>query len=117
MLWLTIVLLGCGTKNALLPPSAVSSGDTGDPPTTERGLVPIDGGTFPLGETRGTVIARFDGIPDGDDDEAETETQTIIPQAGFSIEPYAIERYPFPGIPGEAWFPDGLSRNDAHSEP
>jgi len=96
------LLLACGTKS-VLPPIAESDGDdTGSDShdLVTPGLVAIEGGRYSLGEWDELVIANFNG--DGED------AQTIIPEASFEIESFWIDRYPFPGVPGDDWFPDGL---------
>ena len=99
---LTILLLtACGGK-APLPPMATSGSDTGEATDlVTPGLVPIEGGRYFLGEWDELVIVNFDG--NGED------AQTIIPEASIQVDGFWIDRYPFPGIPGDDWFVDGLN--------
>jgi hypothetical protein len=95
------LLLACGGKRGL-PPVAEQLEDTGSSPDlVTPGLVAIEGGHYFLGEQDPFVIANFDG--DG------VEPQTIIPEASLQIDGYWIDRYPFPGVPGDDWFADGLN--------
>jgi len=100
---LLFLTAGCGVKSGGI---VVGSGDTGggddegvsDPSAAV--LVPIDATTVFLGEWDALIINRFGG--DG------SEHQTVIPETEFALSAYWIDRYPFPGIPDEPWFFDGL---------
>ena len=96
-----LLLTACGGKSPL-PPIAASDTDTGaEIDLVTPGLVPIEGGRFYLGEADPLVVINFDG--------GQSDFQTIIPESSIQVDGFWIDRYPFPGVPGDDWFPDGLN--------
>jgi hypothetical protein len=101
VLTMLCLLAACGGKPSI-PPITSGGSDTGEAPDlVTPGLVGISGGHYFLGEWDALVIVNFDG--EGDD------SQTVIPESSFNIEGFWIDRYPFPGHPGDDWFSDGMN--------
>jgi hypothetical protein len=96
MRWMLLFLIGCGKPGGGI---TVNVSDTTVEATRGDGLVAIDGATISLGETDPQWLSDYAG---GDGDR-----QTIIPEAEFSVAPFLIDRFPFPGVEGAAWFSDG----------
>ncbi len=106
--WILMLLLfGCGqTKAGMVvggPDDEEEDTGTAAPPIEVGGseLVGIGAVTTELGEEDLLIISRYGG--DG------SENQTIIPHSSLSLDPFWIDRYPFPGLEGQDWFVDGLS--------
>ncbi len=98
---LLIFLMACGEPKG--PIIGVQSGDDTGGSNIDAGLVFIEGGTYPLGEDDAISSVPFLG---GDGD-----WQTVIPVSSFVIQDFYIDRYPFPGVAGEAWYTDGARHN------
>jgi hypothetical protein len=100
MHWFFLFTIACGKPSGGMgimgSPSDTSS------PTSAVGLQFLTGGTFPLGESNGSIVAAY---------AEEGEHQTIIPVASLTINDFYIDGYPFPGIPGAEWFTDGTRHN------
>ena len=96
MRWILLLTIGCGK-----PDDGITVSVSGEPEDTAlgQGLVAISGAAVTLGETDTAWLADYAG-GDGDN-------QTIIPLADFSVAPFLIDRFPFPGVEGAAWFNDG----------
>jgi hypothetical protein len=96
MRWIFLICIGCGKPGGGV---AVEVSEAPEAANTGEGLVALDGATARLGETDAAWLADYSG-GDGDN-------QTVIPSAEFSIEPFLIDRFAFPGVEGAEWFTDG----------
>ena len=96
MLWLAVFLSGCdGEKDTFSLQQKPHVSDTATEDLCPDGMLQVDGRHIVAGEW--------------DEDEIDFYAPNIIPQATWEVADFCMDTYPWPGIEGDGWMPDGLN--------
>jgi hypothetical protein len=96
-MWLLLLMIGCADKDTdtFSLQQSPHVADTAEvPDMCPEGMIQVAGRHIVSGEWDADVIATY--------------APNIIPESTWELETFCMDAYPWPGVEGEGWMPDGL---------